>query len=407
MRPALVVCLLATPVFAQAPTAPVVNPRGVINAFTQQPTPSPVSPGGIIWINGINLGPAAGWKAEAGAALPTTALDPPIEVRIGQRAIPLYSITPSRIVAQVPVDTPQGVTQIVVRRGEQQSAPARFTVVQPSPAISTELGGFGPAGTVSGNEIKLRVAGLGQTDPPTAPGALPAADTAASPRIGLRAYVGGMPAAVSAQLSAAIPGEFEVSVEVPPTAADGEVITVMAGNSAGNRVTYNTLPAPKVEFLPLPENTSNLRAMTASDLRPGFLVLNGPRAEDGCYPSLLVDFDAGKAEALPGCPTTATQQLISPFAASNDGHALAALAGPPEGDAASGVSAKVTLLQPGAETREIELPAKAATIGAGQGGNINAILPGTPIRIAQIDVASGEVTEGAAGGGGALARCGG
>ena len=45
-----VVCLLsiAAGLFAQPPTNPVVNPRGVINAYTQQPAPSPVPPGGII-----------------------------------------------------------------------------------------------------------------------------------------------------------------------------------------------------------------------------------------------------------------------------------------------------------------------------------------------------------------------
>ena len=175
MRATGLVCLAigAAAAFAQAPTAPVLNPRGVINAFTQQPAPSPVAPGGLIWINGINLGPAEGWKAEPGQPLPVTALDPPVEVRIGQRAIPLVSITPARIVAQVPFDVPQGITQVVVRRGERQSAPARFTVVQPNPAIESPAGGFGTAGTADGNTLRLRVAGLGQTEPATAAGALP------------------------------------------------------------------------------------------------------------------------------------------------------------------------------------------------------------------------------------------
>ncbi len=255
MRTKVLVCLIAAgAALCQPPANPVVNPRGVINAYTQQPAPSPVPPGGIIWINGINLGPAAGWKA-TGAPLPTQALDPAIEVRIGNRPIPLYSITPSRIVAQVPVDTPQGLTQIVVRRGELQSAPARFTVIQPSPAISTANGnGFGAAGSVAGNTVTLRATGLGQTDPPTLPGELPSADTLASPRVPLRALIGGMPAPVSARLSSEVVGDFEVSIEVPATAAPGEVIRLFAGNNTGNAVTMNALPAPEVRFVPLQAN---------------------------------------------------------------------------------------------------------------------------------------------------------
>jgi uncharacterized protein (TIGR03437 family) len=389
MRTLAVVCVSVSALLtAQAPTAPVVNPRGVVNAFTQQPAPSPVAPGGIIWINGINLGPAAGWSAEPGVPLPTTALDPPIEVRIGQRAIPLYSMTPSRIVAQVPVDTPQGVTQIVVRRGEQQSQPARFTVTPPNPAIDTALGGFGPAGTVSANTLTLRVAGLGPTNPETA-----------APRAAIRANVGGMPGPVITQISSQTPGEFEVAIELPPTAQDGDVVNLYAANNAGNRVTLKSVNGPKVDFLRLPADTNNMRAITVSDLRPGYLVLSGARAEDGCYPSILVDFDAKKADTLPGCHIAAAAQVQTPFAASNDGNAIASLLGPADGEAATGISSQVTLLVPSTEPRNIELPGKATTLGAGAGGNFNAILPGTPIRVALIDPETGEVTEATPGGG--------
>ncbi|MBM3787593.1 MAG: hypothetical protein FJW30_24825, partial [Acidobacteria bacterium] len=129
MRLMAFVCLGAA-VHAQAPTAPVVSPRGVINAFTQQPAPTSVAAGGIIWINGLNLGPASGWKAEA-LPLPTTAGDPAVEVRIGNRSLPLFSITPSRIVAQIPIDQPAGLNQLTVRRGESTSRPARFFVTPP------------------------------------------------------------------------------------------------------------------------------------------------------------------------------------------------------------------------------------------------------------------------------------
>lgn len=57
------ICLAQGP-----PTGPVVNPRGVVNAFTQQPAPSVVAAGGIIHISGLNLGPTGGRKSQRHAA---------------------------------------------------------------------------------------------------------------------------------------------------------------------------------------------------------------------------------------------------------------------------------------------------------------------------------------------------
>jgi uncharacterized protein (TIGR03437 family) len=402
MRKWLAVCLTigATTARAQVPSAPVVNPRGVINAFTLQPAPTVVAPGGILWINGINLGPPEGWKAE-GAPLPTSAGDPAIEVRIGNRAIPLYSITPGRIVAQVPVDTPAGLTQLVVRRGQQQSRPARFLVTQPSPSISTANGqGYGAAGTMAANAVTLRVTGLGQTDPPQEPGALPVADAIAVPRIAIRANAGGLPAEAAAKLSAEKVGEFEVTLTMPEGARDGDVITLYSGNAPGNRVTLNALAAPDTKYVRLPAPTMALRGLTASDLRPGFLVLSEQRNSEGCWPSILVDFDANKAEGMGGCYTSAMAQAPSPFTPVNEGAALGALIGPPEGDAQSGVSARVAILQPRSRTMEVELPGKALTLNPAANGTWNAILGGSPLRVAQINPSTGDVTEVAGGGGG-------
>jgi len=399
----LVVCLAALgAAFAQAPTAPVVSPRGVVNAFTLQPAPTTVAAGGIIQINGLNLGPAAGWKADS-LPLPTSVGDPAIEVRIGNRALPLYSITPGRIVAQIPVDLPGGLNQLTVRRGEAVSRPARFLITQPSPSIATTNGGgFGAAGSIDGNTVKLRVIGLGQTDPVIAPGAAPDAETAASPRATIRASVGGTAAPVTAKLAPEKPGEFDVTVELPATAQDGEVISLYAGNATGNRVTYKSQAEPKVDFIRLPEDATNLRAMTASDLRPGFAVLAGARGEDGCWPSYLVDADKKTAAKLDGCYTAVAAQLPSPFTRTNEGAALAALVGPPDGDVQTGISNKVAILNPGSEAMQVELSGKAITLNPAPNGTMNAILGGQTLRVAQINTTTGEVTEGGAPGGGGV-----
>ena len=57
--------------------------------------------GGIVQINGLNLGPAVGLKA-SGTTLPTQLGD--VQVLINGKPVPLYSVDIGTIVAQVPVD---------------------------------------------------------------------------------------------------------------------------------------------------------------------------------------------------------------------------------------------------------------------------------------------------------------
>src|SRR5436305_623379 len=88
-----------------AQTKPVVLPRGIVNAFTQLPAPAIVGRGGIVQINGLNLGPAVTLKA-TGASLPTQLGD--VQVLINGKAAPLYSADIGTIIAQVPVDAAVG-----------------------------------------------------------------------------------------------------------------------------------------------------------------------------------------------------------------------------------------------------------------------------------------------------------
>ncbi|MBL8209709.1 MAG: IPT/TIG domain-containing protein, partial [Bryobacterales bacterium] len=95
----------AAGLWGQVTLGPVINPRGVINAWTQQPAPSAVAAGGLIWIDGINLGPATPLTGE-GPVWPTELGG--VQVMVGNRAAPLVSVSPARIVAQVPYETPAG-----------------------------------------------------------------------------------------------------------------------------------------------------------------------------------------------------------------------------------------------------------------------------------------------------------
>ncbi|MCX6608917.1 MAG: IPT/TIG domain-containing protein [Acidobacteria bacterium] len=397
---ALLILSLAGGVFGQAPTAPVLNPRGAVNAFTVQPAPSSVSAGGILTITGINLGPAAGFTAEAGT-LPTSIGDPALEVRINNRPSPIYAATPGSITVQVPLETANGAAQVVVRRGTQASQPARFNVVGAVPSVRTANGnGYGTAGESDGAVTKLRATGLGLTDPRVATGELPAADQAALLRAPIRATVGGLPAEATAQLSATNVGEFEVAVALPADSLPTDVVAVYLGNAVGNRVTLGAANSLVSEYLPLPANARDPRGLAASDLRPGYLTLSGARGEDGCWPSWLVDFSRRAVQGLGGCAASANRNAATPFQANNEAAAVAAFVGPAAADIAQGVSDKLTILHPAnAEPMTVTLPAAGLALAGAQGGNVGVLLATTPPRNVVVNPITGEITEGAAGAG--------
>lgn len=393
------VCLVAA--WGQLPTAPVLNQRGAVNAVTLQPAPSNVAPGGLLQIAGINLGPANGFTATS-TPLPTSIGDPALEVRINNRLAPILSATPGQILVQVPLETPVGPAQVIVRRGSENSRPARFFVSAPAPSFRTRNeNGFGAAGQADGGVLRLMASGLGVTEPRVNAGELPAEGEPAAPRQPLRANVGGLAADVSAKLSSTKVGEFEVDVTLPENAKPTDVVSVYLGNSPGNRVTLGTEPAAVVEYLPLPEPARTARALAASDLRPGFLALSAPRNADGCWPSWRIDFSRTSVLEIPDCLASANQNAASPFLAPPDSPAIAAFAGPSAGTPGQGVSDKLTILHPAnADPITVSLPARGITIGGGAAGNLNIVLATTPPSNVLVNPATGELTEPPAPGGG-------
>lgn len=398
--------LVSAVAFSQAPpTAPVVGPRGVINAFTQQPAPSRVAAGGIIWINGLNLGPAEGETAKD-FPLPIKLGTPAVEVLVNNRNAALFSISPSRIVAQVPVSTAAGVANVVVRKGTVTSRAARIYVDGVRPSLRTaENSGYGMAAyTTSGNTLKLSAMGLGATDTRVADGEPGAADGSIKPRANIDVYIGGLLANSTASLSSDRVGEFDISVDVPAGAQPGDVIAVVAGNTPANRATYQKKSSIDVQFLAIPDGAADFRALMSSDLRGSYIVASGVRDEKGCYPSYLFDFSRSKAAALDGCLTAANRNQLSPFTLSNEGAALAALVGPPEADPPAGVSSKVQVFNPAmSDSLAVTLPASAIQLGSAPGGNFSAILAGTPPKAVIVDSMTGEVAEVQAGAGGGFA----
>ena len=389
--------------FAQG-LPPVVTPRGVLNADSQQPAPSSASPGGVIWIQGLNLGPTPAVKA-AGLPLPKQFGD--LEVLVNNRPAALYSASPERIVAQVPYDTPPGLAALVVRRGEQRSRPARINIIATLPSVRTTGDkGFGPVlgsglGNVTEGAVTLTVTGLGPTDPALADGE---ASADAAPRTAVRAYVGGWPAAIVTKHTADQPGAFSIRVEVPEGTLPGDPVVLVQNGRRSNPTVLGAMNKSETQFMRLPDGTPELRTLLSADLRASFVAATGARAANGCFTGLVLDLVKQSSSKLPDCLASAAANPATPFQTALDGTAMASFFGPAKNQ--NEVSDKVLLLNAAKpEPMTVTLPATSQVLVSGPDGNLAALLTGNQVVL--IDANSGEVRplEGGvgqlAGGGGA------
>ncbi|MCC6537831.1 MAG: hypothetical protein IT162_09795 [Bryobacterales bacterium] len=390
------VLLAAAAVVPGRAQSPVILQRGVVNAVTLEPAPSRVAPGDVLLVRGINLGPAEGARA-AGLPLPTELGG--TRLLIANRPAALFSVSPSEVRAQVPRETPNGLVNVVVVRGEQRSRAAIVRIMAVAAGIKTKNGGgFGEAGVVDGNQLTLAVSGLGATDPAVADGEL----GLAAPVAPLRAYVGGRAAELNAQYGKTSVGESDVVLELPEGAKPGDVVSVLAGGAPVNRAMLGANSEATVHYLRLPQNARDVRAIRQSDLNPAWVMANGARAQDGCFPTWTFDFAANAVAAVGEC-LIAQPNAISPVVPGNETPVLAALAGPAS-EQPNTLSSNVIIFNPSQAERKVELPGPVANIGSLADGSLVAIGPGGQYLI---NPQTGDVREGGPGGGGGVAPGGG
>jgi uncharacterized protein (TIGR03437 family) len=371
---------------AQTPTAPVISARGVTNFFTQEPAPGTVGLGSLVQIVGLNLGPPEG--------LTTTEIPWPtrlgnVQVVIGGKAAPIYSISPGTVIAQVPVDANLGLVDVIVRRGGVSSAPAKVTVSVMAPAVRTaDDSGTGlPWGKVTAQSIVTTATGLGPTDPKIASGDVGPSDKPAVPTTDISAYVGGLRAAVTATASTKRPGEFDIGITVPAGARPGDLVTLFAGRQAANVTIFQPATAAEVLFLPLPDKSPAITAISDTGVNGAYLLATGARDTDGCYPALGVNLRARTIAAISDCLTSVNPN-VQPLAIPADSDTIAALIGPPAGDATTGISSTVQIFSAAADPVRVTLPSAAATLTAAANSFV-ATLPGKPAQIATIDPETG------------------
>ena len=409
---ALSLCLAIGTLLGQVPTGPVVQPRGVVNAFGQHPAPATVAPGGLLVINGINLAPPEGLKPDS-LPLPTKIGDPAIEVLINNRPAPIVSAIPSQITVQVPIETQNGLASVIVKRGDQQSRVARVTIQALAPALlATNELGYGPvSNTGTDTVLKLRASSIGPAEPRVPNGEV--ATQAVPPRANLYVYAAGLLAVSTATYSTTKPGEFDIEVTLPEGTNAGDPILLVANNAEANLVTNRRGPiASESIYIPFPPGTPDLRSLRSSDARGLFLNANAARGTDSCYASFTIDASKKLVRKVDGCLTTAQAQAATPFVESLRAATFAAFEGPFTGTVQPGqatpVSNKIRLFHPTKDApMTATLPEAASNINSTEGGNFLAVIPaaaGAAAKTYRIDALTAEVEEVVpAAGGGALA----
>lgn len=317
---------------------PVILQRGVLNAVTLEPAPSRVAPGDPLLIRGLNL--------------------TDVQIFIAGREATVLSTAPDQVTAIVPDDAPGGLVNVVAQRGEQRSRAALVRVTATAIGARTKNGlGFGEAGDIDGAKLRLKATGFGRDEPAA-----------------VRAHVGGLPAAVKRDAG-------DVTIELPDGAQTGDIISV--SSSGGPPVTRSTLGAAKeavVQFLELPDGFRDVRALRQSDLRGVYLMANGPRGSDGCFPTWTFDLAKPASSRVTPC-LLAQQNAVSPVVAVNESHVLAAFTGPAS-EQQNQVSSKLAIFNPTlAEPMMVDLPGPAAVLGSAADGSVTAIGGGTPYAI--------------------------
>jgi hypothetical protein len=343
--PRLLSLLLSLAATAFAQTGPVIYPRGIVNTFTQEPAPSPVAPGGLISINGINLNSS--------------------QVTIAGEPATVISDSSTLIVAQVPSDLSPGLANVIVQNAKTSSLPILIPIVAAMPSVqSADATGMGPiSGNLSGNILTFSAAGLTGTD--------------------LHAFVGGLPAQVSATPSATSIGQYDVTLQIPSAAQPGDNIMLRSGAQLSNLTTFQTATDPGVRFLPLPSGSPAIQTLAGSDLRGGFVSASAPPGSDGCWPSYVLDFNQSQQTPVSGCVSGGP-----PFVPTGQGVSLGVISG-------NAPSSLLELFWPDSgNITSFLLSSPVSQLSPGVAGSVLASVATTPPSIARIDESSGNISYG-------------
>ncbi len=209
----------------------VLTPGGVVDSASFR---SPVAPGSIVTFFGANL---AASSAQAGGQWPASLADTSVEVN--NNAIPLYFVSPSQIIGQVPFDTPSGGAAAVVSSAGRRTNTVQFQVAQTAPRIfmigAPHAAALNQDGTVNtrqapetrGNVITIFLTGLGGLDPAVGTAQVAPLSPLSRPAATSSATIGGLPAeALFVGLTPGFIGLAQANVRIPEGVAAGTDVPV-------------------------------------------------------------------------------------------------------------------------------------------------------------------------------------
>ena len=222
------------------PTPPAIS--SVVNGASFQ---SGISAGSWVTIVGTNLSSTTrSWTAAdfAGTALPTQLDNASVKIN-GKSAYPAY-VSPTQINVQAPADTALGPVPVEVTNNSTTSPAASAQLQTVSPAFFLWSGKYAvathtdyslaaPAGLFTGlttvpakpgETIILWGTGFGPTDPAVSAGVLTPAAPVARPTNPVTVTIANLPVTVvSAALTSANAGLYQIAIQVPAAAPDGDL----------------------------------------------------------------------------------------------------------------------------------------------------------------------------------------
>jgi uncharacterized protein (TIGR03437 family) len=209
----------------------VLTPGGVVDSASFR---SPVAPGSIVTFFGANLVAGSG---QAGATWPRTLAQTTVEVN--STTIPLYFVSTSQVIGQLPFEIPAGTASAVVNSAGRRTNSVTFQVAATAPRIfmigAPHAAALNQDGAVNtreapesrGNVITIFMTGLGAVDPPVATAQLAPASPLSRPVSVASAVIGGLPADVLfVGLAPGFIGLAQANLRIPEGAAPGADVPV-------------------------------------------------------------------------------------------------------------------------------------------------------------------------------------
>jgi uncharacterized protein (TIGR03437 family) len=217
-------------------TAPALKQGGTFNGFNPQ-LGDALAPGTIVQINGTGL--AASTLQASSIPLSTNLNN--TQILIGGIAAPLFYVSPSQVVAQVPLElNPNNPYQLIASANGALTSPITIQLapvtpgfaVNPDGSLIAQHGDGSPVTSTSpakpGEEVVSYLLGLGNLATPIADGTgaplNPLAVAAVTPVVTLN---GTSATVLFAGLTPGLVGLYQVNFQVPPGTANGNAMVVL------------------------------------------------------------------------------------------------------------------------------------------------------------------------------------